>query len=154
MARVSIKSICDELMVEFKTVLFIQKRLLKKLDKEVGEDAIKAQANRLVREGVIDHAKAAKKYGIRGPKVDAVEAKPTKTMRKPKADKADKADKPAKRTMRGTMRKAKAPKADKADKPAKASKKKSEKVSKASKKSSSKEGKTSKSLKTRRRSKA
>ena len=148
MARVSIKSICDELMVEFKTVLFIQKRLLKKLDKEVGEDAIKAQANRLVREGVIDHAKAAKKYGIRGPKVDGVA---TKTMRKPKADKADKAEKPAKRTMRGTMRKAKAPKADK---PAKASKKKSVKVSKVSAKDSTKESGKSKNAKTRRRSKA
>ena len=144
MARVSIKSICDELMAEFKTIPFIQKRLLKKLDKEVDEAAIKAQANRLVREGVIDHAKAAKKYGIRGPKADAVEAKPTK--RKAKVSKEDKAEKPAK-----TMRKTKV---SKTEKPAKSSKKKSEKVSKASAKDSKNANSKSKNGKTRRRSKA
>ena len=136
MARVSIKSICDELMPEFKTMAYIQKRLAKKLGKEVEEATVRAQANRLVREGIIDHAKAAKKYGIRGPKV---EEGTTKTSKKSKADAPVK-----------SRRKAKAAK-DEA--PAKSSKKKSEKVSKASSKKSEKVSKPSKTEKTRRRSK-
>lgn len=131
MARVSIKSICDELMAEFKTMRFIQKRLLKKLGKEVDDSAIRAQANRLVREGEIDHARAAKKYNIRGPKVDGTETPP---KRKAKVSKVAKVEEPAKKA--------------KAEKP---SKKKSEKVSKLSAKKSKQGGDSSKKVKTRRR---
>ena len=138
MARVSIKSICDELMPEYKTLAFITKRIAKKLDKEVTEPQLRAQANRLVREGALDHAKAAKKYGIRGPKAE--EAATATPKRKAKAAKPAKTEK--------TKSKAKAAK------PAKtATKKKSEKVSKTASKASGKKDAKGKAKKTLRRTK-
>lgn len=87
MARISVKSICDQYMAEYKTIAFIIASIAKKLSKEVGESVIRAQANRLVREKVIDPVRAAKRYGIRGPKTEDVqETTKRKITRKGKVD--------------------------------------------------------------------
>lgn len=80
--RISIASIVLEALLENKTTGFIIKRVAKRLSKDIDEGRVKGYANQLVREGKLDHVKAAKRYGIRGPKAPDTSA-PSKA---PKAD--------------------------------------------------------------------